>query len=80
MKKLLTIIASLLVCIVSYGQSTSGWQTVVTDSSGLYTNGTLLAGDTGIYKPAYACFTIATDPLHLAESVVVTAGTSEQNR
>jgi hypothetical protein len=73
-----SIIAALLAsAAVAFGQSTSGWQTVVTDDSGLYTNGVLLGGETGIYKPAYACVASDTDPLHTAASVTVTDGTIE---
>ena len=71
------IAAVLIVGGSALGQSTSGWQTVTTDGSGLYTNNVILGGDTGFFLPAYAYDDLGGNPALLASSVNVTDGTIE---
>jgi len=75
MKRL--IILFMVWASVASAQSTSSYQIVTSDGGNLYTNNVDIMETLEIVKPAYACYSIGTDPLVTASSVTVTNGTIE---
>jgi len=75
MKFLKIVFLFMLLAGVAHGQSTSDWKTVVTEGTGLYTNGAPLGSEIGFYKPSFASLKVNVTPVIVATNVAVTNGT-----